>query len=71
MVRFSKLSLDEHGKPVETDVREIARESIGKCPYFILLPEHYRKDGSCRCNDARHTEMKKWGYTWNGSRWSA
>jgi hypothetical protein len=24
---------------------------IRKCPKVIFLPEHYRSDGSCRCNE--------------------
>ncbi len=46
---------------------------IAACPHFILVPSHYRADGSCRCDDATHSEMKEWGYTWNDTdgRWTA
>jgi hypothetical protein len=42
-----------------------------RCPFLIFTPEHYRQDGSCRCNDPRHTEMLEWGYKWDGSKWIA
>jgi hypothetical protein len=37
---------------------------IFKCPFAIMMPEHYREDGSCKCSDAEHRKMmvKKWGY---------
>lgn len=43
----------------------IQMADIRKCPAFIMVPEHYREDGSCRCNDPDHTEMSEWGYIWN------
>ena len=48
-----------------SNVRLIKQADIGKCPFFIFAPEHYRKDGSCKCNNAEHRAMmiKKWGYT--------
>ena len=46
-------------------VRFISSESIKACPWFILMPEHYRDNGKCRCDDPTHTEMEEWGYTWN------
>ena len=49
--------------------KSIKRSDIRKCPWIILKPEHYRENGSCRCNDPEHLEMKEWGYTWNGSFW--
>ncbi len=41
-----------------------------RCPSFIMVPEHYRADGSCRCDDITHVEMNEWGYTWGDGRWS-
>jgi len=35
------------------------------CPHVILMPEHYRPDGTCRCNDPEHNEMEEWGYEWD------
>lgn len=52
-----------------TNVREIKQSSINRCPHVILVANHYRADGSCRCDDADHSEMKQWGYRWNGYLW--
>jgi len=52
-----------------TNVRQIKQSDMMKCPHFIMLPSHYRDDGSCRCNDHEHTEMADWGYTWKGGSW--
>ena len=48
-----------------TNVRHIKQSDVGKCQFFILDPNHYREDGSCKCDDAEHRKMmiKKWGYT--------
>lgn len=32
-----------------TDVRVIKQSDIMRCPMFILVPDHYRDDGSCKC----------------------
>jgi len=37
----------------------------GTCPFKILKVSHYNEDGSCRCKDKSHVEMKAWGYRWN------
>lgn len=34
---------------------------VTRCPHLILAPEHYRPNGSCRCNDPSHP-MGEWGY---------
>jgi hypothetical protein len=44
--------------------------SVAACPYLILDAGHYRKDGTCRCDDPTHP-MNQWGYLWDGSRWQA
>lgn len=38
---------------------------FGSRSLFILDPDHYRDDGSCKCDDAEYRKMmiKKWGYT--------
>lgn len=44
----------------------IMRQSdIAKCPFYILVPEHYREDGTCKCNDAeeRAKMIREWGYS--------
>jgi hypothetical protein len=52
-----------------TNVRMIKQSDIGKCPHFIMLPQHYRDDGSCKCNDPNETVMKEWGYKWRNGQW--
>jgi len=48
-----------------TNVRTISRASIGACRFLILVPDHYRVDGSCKCDDPAHrkTMIAEWGYT--------
>ena len=38
------------------------------CPHFIIAPEHYRANGTCKCNDPYDQNMKEWGYTWSVDR---
>jgi hypothetical protein len=42
---------------------------LERCPQHIVIPRHFRRNGSCRCDDPNHHEMEGWGYTWNGKRW--
>jgi hypothetical protein len=65
MTRFSTLNPDGS----EINVREIRQSDIVKCPHVIFVADHYRADGSCRCNDPTHKEMRKWGYRWRGGQW--
>lgn len=69
MTRFSKLGINERGELFEAAVREIKHADIGRCPHVIFNPDHYRADGSCRCNDESHTEMADWGYVWRDGQW--
>jgi hypothetical protein len=50
--------------PSEPVVRILKQTDILKCPHVILMPEHYREDGSCKCDDAveRARMIKEWGY---------
>lgn len=41
-------TMDEEGKV--TTIKIIQTADIMRCPKAILVPEHYRDDGSCRCN---------------------
>ena len=59
--------LDEQGGFQEA--RRIAQSAIGRCRHFIMVPEHYREDQSCRCDDPTHTEMAAWGYEWGNGAW--
>lgn len=60
-IKFGTLHSDE----TLTDVRYLKQSDVGRCPHFILLPEHYREDGSCKCDDLYEREkmIKEWGYT--------
>jgi len=69
MTRFSKLELGADGQLHETQVREIKQADIGKCPHVIFDPNHYREDGTCKCNDPNETVMKEWGYVWKNGQW--
>lgn len=50
----------KHGR-----IMRMSHEQIRKCPFLIMTPEHYRDDGSCRCNEREHAVMVEWGYTWD------
>jgi len=47
-----------------TNVRMIKQSAIRACRFLILVSEHYRMDGTCKCDDAEHRAMmiRKWGY---------
>jgi hypothetical protein len=68
MIQFYKVVPNEQGEPVEMYVREISQAAIRACPHYIMTPEHYTADGSCRCNDVSHKEMHEWGYQWDNSK---
>ena len=65
MTEFGELSPDGTYRHVRT----LKQSSMLKCPHAIMMPEHYRDDESCRCDDADHQEMAEWGDTWDGSQW--
>jgi hypothetical protein len=46
-------------------VRMLKTADMLKCPHVIIMPEHYREDGSCKCNDPDNTVMVEWGYVWD------
>lgn len=61
MTLFAKLSPDGS----MTDVRVIDQSDMMKCKFSIMVPEHYRLDGSCKCDDADYRKMmiEEWGYS--------
>ena len=67
MTEFGKLDADG----TYTHIRTLQQASMAKCPHCIMLPEHYRDDESCRCNDPNHTEMAEWGYVWHQGIWTS
>lgn len=50
---------------VYAHTKTIKRSDILACPFAILVPEHYREDGTCRCSDPEHRAFMKaeWEYT--------
>ena len=58
-----------HEDGTVSDEREIKQADVQACPHLILVPEHYREDGTCRCDDSEHTEMVESGYTWSDGAW--
>jgi len=47
------------------NIRIIKQSDMMKCPHFIMIPNHYRDDGTCKCNDKNETVMAEWGYVWS------
>lgn len=39
-----------------TNQRSVKRTDIAACPQFILVPEHYRENGSCRCDEGHYDD---------------
>ena len=66
MTEFGKLTHE-----VYVHVRTLSQAAMMRCPHFIMVPEHYRDDETCRCDDSDHTQMIEWGYRWNGYLWVA
>jgi hypothetical protein len=65
MIKF--VELNDKGETVSE--RDIDQKDVQKCPHVILMAEHYRTDGSCRCDDPTHTIMIEWGYVWDDGQW--
>lgn len=50
----------------QDDVRYLSQQAMLRCPFAIMVPEHYRDDGSCLCDDPTHRQLimiDQWGYT--------
>jgi hypothetical protein len=62
---------DCHGGDAEPErlqtatVRVMKQSDLLKCPFTIMVPEHYRPDGSCKCDDAQERKkmIAEWEYT--------
>lgn len=54
-------------------IRKLKQSDLLKCPHCILMPQHYRADGTCKCDDPNEHVMQGWGYRWNETtnRWEA
>lgn len=55
----------EASKPRGIRVFTMKQSDIQQCPHYILSPDHYREDGSCKCDDKLNTIMAEWGYHWS------
>lgn len=64
-MRYSKMMVLD-SKLVETFAKLI---DPNRCPHFIFAGEHYREDGSCKCDDPNETIMAAWGYVWRKGQW--
>lgn len=47
------------------NVRKLARSDMQACPHTIWVAEHYREDGTCKCDDPSNHDMIRWGYRWS------
>ena len=56
---------DEKPDDVEAKVTVMKQSDMLACPHVIMMPEHYRADGSCKCNDPDEQArmIREWGYT--------
>lgn len=48
----------------DSPVVTLRQKQILTCPFAIIVPAHWRPDGTCRCNDPEHRMMmvQEWGY---------
>lgn len=55
--------IDESG--ATKHIRTLSQADMARCPFLIMLPEHYRDDGTCKCNCSTERErmIREWGYT--------
>lgn len=65
MIEFVELGLDPQGRVVEKSRRYIRQSDVARCPFYILVPDHYREDGTCKCDDPEHRKkmIDEWGYS--------
>lgn len=64
MTKFCKAELQD-GRLVIVEEREIPQSALMACPHCIFVAEHYRDDGSCKCDDPNEKVMREWGYRWS------
>lgn len=64
-VRFVVLNPDGR----VSDVKQIRASDMARCPHTIFASEHYRFDGTCKCNDENEIVMREWGYEWKEGQW--
>lgn len=59
---------DRRKEAVAVPEHWLEHPSIRKCRHHIIAPEHYRTDGTCKCNDPHETAMRESGYRWDRKR---
>lgn len=61
MTEFGTLNPD--GSYVHTGT--LRQSDMANCPYFIMVLDHYRPDGTCRCDDPieQARMIAEWGYS--------
>lgn len=54
-----------HPDGTVSDERRVKTDNILACSFAIMVPEHYREDGSCKCNDPEEQArmIREWDYT--------
>ena len=50
-------------------VYTMKQTDVHNCPHYIMMPNHYRDDGTCKCNELGHQDMLALGYVWDGKSW--
>lgn len=50
-------------QPTQPTFSYMKQSDILKCPFAIMMPEHYNSDGSCKCSDPDHRAMMIAGST--------
>lgn len=54
-----------------TNVRLLTQKMFLACPHCILDPEHYREDGTCKCDSQKERDrLKKMGAGYRKSDWA-
>lgn len=68
MASITFTNLDADG--VCGEVRYITYQQIGRCPHFILDPDHFpaEADLPCGCFNKDDPRMESWGYVWSNER---
>lgn len=63
-ITFSRGIVDADG---HIQIVEEHRLDPTRCRFLIFAGEHYREDGSCRCDDPEHVKhmIRNWGYRRN------
>jgi hypothetical protein len=39
-----------------TNQRSLPKAAVAACPQYILVPEHYREDNTCRCDEGHYDD---------------